>query len=411
MTLLLYADDIVLLSDSECELQQLLTVVGEYARKWRFEVNHAKCGLMCFTAGPTPNSSLTIGTVAVPWVSVYKYLGVELHASRVTFSLFRRRMESTARRAAGAVASMGLYSGKLTVPLAVQVYRALVRPLLEYAAEITSLRPWSAAESVQLSMARRILQCSTTTPTAAVMGDLNLWTMESRWQLLRLCFWAKIKRRKSIEPVRAVYDESVITYSSSRAGDEQIPLAAAADGWSVYRPAERGEKGLTLWPAQIKCDLYTLGLERYWRNDSELNNISIVSWKSIVKKAVLSREQSAWWRSVSVSSMLQLYSCIQQQDRIGLALYLTVPHGGWHDRILIGRRALTRLRSGNSELRIHTGRFEQLERRMRLCEQCGVEVEDTRHFLLRCNYYEEQRRQLFTQLELFVQHQCQLSSA
>ena len=42
ISMLLYADDIVLFAKSRLELQVLLDVVCEYSRKWRFEVNSKK---------------------------------------------------------------------------------------------------------------------------------------------------------------------------------------------------------------------------------------------------------------------------------------------------------------------------------------------------------------------------------
>ena len=40
--LLLYADDIVLISDTQKDLQSMLDCVTEYSRKWRFRVNPKK---------------------------------------------------------------------------------------------------------------------------------------------------------------------------------------------------------------------------------------------------------------------------------------------------------------------------------------------------------------------------------
>ena len=42
MRLLLYADDIVMLAETQKDLQRMLDVVTEYSRKWRFRVNPKK---------------------------------------------------------------------------------------------------------------------------------------------------------------------------------------------------------------------------------------------------------------------------------------------------------------------------------------------------------------------------------
>ena len=79
-------------------------------------------------------------------------------------------------------------------------------------------------------------------------------------------------------------------------------------------------------------------------------------------------------------------------------LYLSVRHSGWNDRTLQGRRLLTQLRCGNSELRVNTGRWEGLPREERLCELCAKETEDEAHFLLRCSYFAERRQGLFAKI-------------
>ena len=42
MRLLLYADDIVLLAETSKDLQDMLDIVTEYSKKWRFRVNPKK---------------------------------------------------------------------------------------------------------------------------------------------------------------------------------------------------------------------------------------------------------------------------------------------------------------------------------------------------------------------------------
>lgn len=130
LCVLLYADDIVLLTDSLIDLESLMGVVAGYARRWRFEVNHAKYGAMRFNLNGRglPNAPPPLlGSAPVPWVALYKYLGVELsNAPGHPFLSFRKRMLSGARARSARIAAMGMFSGKLPVALGVQVYQALV---------------------------------------------------------------------------------------------------------------------------------------------------------------------------------------------------------------------------------------------------------------------------------------------
>ena len=74
----------------------------------------------------------------------------------------------------------------------------------------------------------------------------------------------------------------------------------------------------------------------------------------------------------------------------------------------LGRRAMTRLRCGTNELRLHTGRFDGTPEVQRLCVSCidipaGVQhVEDERHFLLECEYHQQGRIKLWRSLTQIV---------
>jgi len=107
---------------------------------------------MCFrwAGSRLPTSDVRLGGRVVTWVSTYKYLGIELHCG-VAFKQYRKRALLSAQRAANAVGGMGMYSGKLGVPLGVQVYKAMVRPLFEYCAEVslTTVAAWKEEEQLQ----------------------------------------------------------------------------------------------------------------------------------------------------------------------------------------------------------------------------------------------------------------------
>jgi hypothetical protein len=79
LRLLLFADDIVLFAESEEELQEMLNLLSEYCRRWRFEINVGKSKVM--VCGPR---GLTTQVTAKWWlagkemgrVRVYKYVGM-----------------------------------------------------------------------------------------------------------------------------------------------------------------------------------------------------------------------------------------------------------------------------------------------------------------------------------------------
>ena len=400
---LLYADDIVLIAEDQTQLSELMAEVHSYSQLWRFDINYAKCGLMRFqpSGGDLPTSELRIGDRVIAWVSQYKYLGVELHAG-VPFKQFRLRTEAKATRAANAVSAMGMWSGKLPATLGDQVYKAMVRPLLEYCSEVWSIRPWPAAEAIQLSMGKRILKCSPHTPSEAVRGDLGWPSMEARYQQARVCFWGKLQFMTADHPARRVYEQSMQQHATTIMADQPPTPSEPSDGHPVVyvRPSTYG---LVPWCAQLQSDLYQLGMRDDWNNTAAMVALGLTTWKTRVRAAVLRREQCRWWAAVSASAMLRTYVQLKSgPESLQRELYLSVRHGGWNDQRLAGRRLLTRLRSGQSELRVNTGRWDNLPRELRLCELCAEEVEDEAHFLMRCPFFKNQREALLSGLDSIV---------
>jgi hypothetical protein len=85
------------------------------------------------------------------------------------------------------------------------------------------------------------------------------------------------------------------------------------------------------------------------------------------------------------------------------------------------RFMLARLRTGCHQLRIHTGRFERIQRHLRVCQVCsGGAVEDLRHFLMECDAYTHVRQTFYsvfahgsliitTKFVLYFENQCLLA--
>jgi hypothetical protein len=76
---LLYADDLVLIADSEAQLRDMLETATQFFRQWRFTVSERKSQVVAF--GPGKTQSLRdrvwqLGGVTIRDVQHYKYLGL-----------------------------------------------------------------------------------------------------------------------------------------------------------------------------------------------------------------------------------------------------------------------------------------------------------------------------------------------
>ena len=76
--MLLYADDTIIVNDSEQEMKQALLSLDSYCNDWRLEVNCSKTEIVVFSRGmvQTGNYDFKFSMEAITVVSEYKYLGI-----------------------------------------------------------------------------------------------------------------------------------------------------------------------------------------------------------------------------------------------------------------------------------------------------------------------------------------------
>ncbi|VDI61569.1 Hypothetical predicted protein, partial [Mytilus galloprovincialis] len=81
LSLLLYADDIVLLASSETDMQCMLDKVHEWCKRWRVLINTEKSKVMHFRPSRSKRSNFQfkIGDNLLQITDTYKYLGVTFH--------------------------------------------------------------------------------------------------------------------------------------------------------------------------------------------------------------------------------------------------------------------------------------------------------------------------------------------
>lgn len=78
LSILLYADDVVLVAPSETSLQRMLTVLSDWCKKWRLTVNRDKTKVIHFRPASTVRcqASFKCGNIDLDITDTYKYLGL-----------------------------------------------------------------------------------------------------------------------------------------------------------------------------------------------------------------------------------------------------------------------------------------------------------------------------------------------
>ena len=106
---LVFADDIVLITDTGAELQTLLTIAEKYALKWRFVFNTKKCKVMVFNGRKAEgNVKALLDGDRLEVVKEYKYLGVWFD-SKLNWKLQKDTVKKKATKRAYMIVGFGAY--------------------------------------------------------------------------------------------------------------------------------------------------------------------------------------------------------------------------------------------------------------------------------------------------------------
>ena len=155
-----FADDIVSISVDEDvsqitrELQHAVDDVVTWSHKWGMVLSVPKTKVMLFGDSTGGSIDLMINGFSIEQVDRIKYLGMWLDPL-LNFSLHVDYAAATAKRSAARMCN--LFDGRegISVQLGVQLYKALVRPHLEYAASV-----WASAKAKDLDKLDKVqVQC------------------------------------------------------------------------------------------------------------------------------------------------------------------------------------------------------------------------------------------------------------
>lgn len=387
---LFYADDIVLLAETEEELRQLLGRVAEYSEKWRFSLSLKKTQVVCFGGGAgRVQGEFEHRGEKLEVVDWYKYLGMEVEERLRGWKTFKKRVLAKATKVMRASWGMGLQNGHMSAAGGQKMWKAFTRPILEYGAEVWETEDdnaWKEAEAVQLEMGRKILRCggkkTSKVSAAFVNGELGWMPLRARRVMLRLRYWGKLERMPDDRLAKKVYKES----------------RRRTDDGTMSRS----------WCSYTRLLLQKVGLGEYWEADGgrrgELKDEA--GWKRLVGKAVEDWSEREWRARVEDNGILaRTYAGLRTRRGREMAGYLQ------YDKDPIGRKWWARLRSGVHGLAVHVGRWRKIPYEQRRCEYCfdwcedkdetfrtTNEVENEEHLVLRCGKYRKERKDMWNDL-------------
>ena len=172
-----------MLTDNPQDLKKGLQIASEFGKKWICGYNAKKTQVVLFGKNRKIKLEWSIGSQKIEQVESYKYLGIEIE-DKLKWSLFKKGL----------------------LEKAIGLWKALVLPILEYAAEIWGDRKWEEAEILQRTIAKRILGVYKRTSNEAVLGDLGWWPLKARRDMIRLRYLQNLLNMNKKRLPKQIYE-------------------------------------------------------------------------------------------------------------------------------------------------------------------------------------------------------------
>lgn len=182
--MLLYADDLIILSDSEISMRRKLCALRDYCHENALEVNIAKSKIMCFRSGGHVHSQFLAfwyDSERLQVVNEYTYLGVTFSSS----ALFLKNAQQVARKARTAISAVlqTLINAKSNSwNVQTELFDTIIINSLSYCSAIWSLKYTDVLERVQVTFFKKLLCLPVNTPDYMVRLETG------RVKLAYLCF-------------------------------------------------------------------------------------------------------------------------------------------------------------------------------------------------------------------------------
>jgi len=362
LLILLFADDIALLSDSIVGLQTQLNILYRVAERLDLVVNLEKSNIVVFRNGGflARNENWYFGTAKLSVVNMYKYLGVCL-TTRLSFQPTMLDLADRANKGVSAIIRMLWSVGEHSPEFFFKLFDSQIQPILTYGADIWGLTTnQTIIERVHLAALKRFLCISQKAPKHLIYSELGRYPLYVNTYAKCIRFWLRI----------VCMDET------------RLPKKAYNMLMSLQR------QNYSTWACKVRNVLFMFGFGVVWEAQSVGNiKVFIALFKQRLKDCFL----QDWHAALQSHTFYSTYSSFVSS--FSLRLY-------FHCITSVNvRKIFTRFRLGMLPLRGHFLQYDNARRNLTtscpFCDNNAVETEF--HFLLVCPKYNTLRQQYIPQ--------------
>ncbi|XP_062582329.1 uncharacterized protein LOC134244070 [Saccostrea cucullata] len=361
---LLYADDIVIFSESKSGLQTSLDILSNYCSNWKLQVNVDKSKVMIFNSNGKPQGNeFSFNGNAIQIVPRYCYLGIMMKCNR-KFNLATAVLIEKARKACFKMKRIIGFDNPCK--LLEKLFDAIVLPVLLYCSEIwgvdLSSKDISNVENFHLKFIKDILGVHCKTSNAGCLAELKRLPLWSKISLSSIKYWNHLKTSDSL--AFKLY-QSTINCNS--------------------------------WTKKLFSILDNLGFSNITKYTGSIQHLLPNIKQRIIDQCT--QEQTS---KIFGSEKLDLFKKVYSGKRSPYVDLL---------KKRSERSSLSKIRLSAHKLAIESGRYISTSRNERYCNVCNTGViEDEIHFLFHCNSYSKLRYAFFSNIYNITKKNINLSN-
>ena len=366
-----------LLTETKEDMDELLEILQKFCNKWRLEVNETKTEMMVVRTKATAKKQyeFTYNGETLRVVNDIKYLGVWI-SSDLKWNTQGKKIVEKAKKRQGEWMKV-MYNKNLSVYNRINLYKTMVRPVIEYGAEVwwPTEQQLKELEKVQRECAKTILGVVPQTANVAVIAETGLPSIRSRFEKCKMRYHVKLCNTIKAEP-----DRILAKMYKEMKGDRWVHYMSLSTWCGQMRNIrERMDESLK---EKLNDALEMEPSDR----EKQIEHLLETDVRQCIGRIENNRMKAELEEMTSLDVMKDHLDVTNNRFGPKMATYFLRPTGNssWKQQ-----RLMFQLRSGTAPIGVYTERIktkgERIKRENQQCMMCGkAGPEDQKHFLLEC---------------------------
>ena len=365
ISILMYADDVVLFAKNELDMQSLLDIVQVWCENWRLEVNLAKTNILHIREKRKSQSNymFIFNKRPVPYCKSYKYLGCCIN-EHLDFNYSSNIQVDAAGRALNSLICKMIKNKGFPFNVFTTLYQACICSISQYGSEVIGYQKFDSQLKLQLRAARAYLGLPKNVTSSGLLSEVDWLLPQSQSHVRMIQYYHRIMCTPSNRLMYQVYK------------------------WD----RKLNDQGLIkTWTSEIRSILHDHSLDHIYDQEQIFPLRAITS---LLKKSMLQKQRISLKTECHDKPKLRTFVLFKDFECLP-------PHIG-KPLTFVERRILSWLRLGILPLRLETARFIHpiIPEDQRVC-YCGTgEVESEAHMLFKCAVYQNLRTKWLSNLTI-----------